>query len=49
MLGVSFLPLSVGAVGAAVLSAVRRPPGGRWYGLLFLLFWLANDDVKSLV
>jgi hypothetical protein len=42
MLGVSFLPLFVGAVGAAVLSAVRRPPGGRWYGLLFLLFWLAN-------
>jgi hypothetical protein len=42
ILGVSLAPIFVGAVAAAVLSAVKRPPGGRWYGALFLLFWLAN-------
>lgn len=42
ILGAASLPLFVGAFGAAVLSAVKRPPGGRWYGLLFLLFLLAN-------
>jgi hypothetical protein len=49
ILGVGILPLFVGAVGAAVLSAVKRPPGGRWYGTLFLLFWLANVPIPGAI
>jgi hypothetical protein len=47
ILGVGLLPIFVGAVAAAVLSAVKRPPGGRWYGLLFLLFWFANAPIPG--
>lgn len=49
ILGVGLLPIFIGAVAAAVLSAVRRPPGGRWYGLLFLLFWFANIPVPGAI
>jgi hypothetical protein len=47
ILGAAQLPLLVGTVAGAVLSAIRRPPGGRWYGLLFLLFWLANIPIPG--
>lgn len=47
ILGVGLLPIFVGAVAAAVLSAVKRPPAGRWYGLLFLLFWFANVPIPG--
>lgn len=49
MLGASFFPLLVGTVAGAVLSAVKRPPGRRWYGLLFLLFWLANIQLPGAI
>ena len=39
------LTFFVGSVAATVLTAVRRPPAGRWYGLLFLLFVLSNVPV----
>jgi hypothetical protein len=47
ILGVGLLPIFVGATAAAVLSAVKRPPGGRWYGLLFLFFWFANAPIPG--
>lgn len=49
ILGVGLLPIFVGAVAAALLSAVKRPPGGRWYGTLFLLFWLANIPIPGAI
>lgn len=39
------LPFFVGSLAAAVVAAVRRPPAGRWYGLLFLLFAFSNVPV----
>jgi hypothetical protein len=36
------VPFFVGSLAAAVVAAIRRPPAGRWYGLLFLLFALSN-------
>jgi hypothetical protein len=49
VLGAGQVPLLVGVVGAVVLAAVKRPPGGRWYGLLFLLFWLANIPIPGAI
>jgi hypothetical protein len=49
ILGVALLPLFVGVVAGAVLSAVKRPPGGRWYGLLFFVFWLANAPIPGAI
>jgi hypothetical protein len=49
ILGVALLPIFVGALGAAVLSAVKRPPGGRWYGLLLFAFWLANIPIPGAI
>lgn len=39
------LPFFLGSLAAAVVTAIRRPAAGRWYGLLFLLFALANVPV----
>jgi hypothetical protein len=49
ILGVALLPIFVGALGAAVVSVLRRPPGGRWYGLLFFVFWLANIPLPGAI
>jgi hypothetical protein len=45
MLGIGIAVLFLGLVTAAVVSALRRPPAGRWYGSLFVLFGLANVPV----
>jgi hypothetical protein len=45
LLGVGIAPLFVGLLAAALVSALLRPPGGRWYGSLFVLFGLANVPV----
>jgi hypothetical protein len=39
------VPFFLGSLAAAVVAAIRRPPAGRWYGLLFLLFALSNVPV----
>ena len=39
------VPFFIGSLAAAAVAAVRRPPAGRWYGLLFLLFALSNVPV----
>ncbi|MEK6207806.1 MAG: hypothetical protein AABM32_09210 [Chloroflexota bacterium] len=39
------IPFFLGSLAAAVVAAIRRPPAGRWYGLLFLLFALSNVPV----
>jgi len=49
LLGPGILPLFVGSALAAVLCAVRRPPAGRWYGLLILLFALANIPLPGAI
>lgn len=49
LLGLGILPLFGGSVLAAVLTAVRRPPAGWWYGLLILLFMLANIPLPGAI
>jgi hypothetical protein len=39
------IPFFLGSLAAAVVAGVRKPPVGRWYGLLFLLFALSNVPV----
>jgi hypothetical protein len=45
LLGPFILAFFIGSLAAAAVAAVRRPPAGRWYGLLFLLFALSNVPV----
>jgi hypothetical protein len=45
LLGPFLLTFFVGSVAATVVTAVRRAPAGRWYGVLFLLFVLSNVPV----
>jgi hypothetical protein len=35
----------LGSLAVAVVAAFRKPPAGRWYGLLFFLFALSNVPV----
>jgi hypothetical protein len=49
ILGAGQLPLLVGVFAGVVVSAVKRSPGGRWYGLLFLVFWLANIPIPGAI
>lgn len=41
ILGLGLPVLFLGLVAAAVVALLRRPPAGRWYGSLFVLFGLA--------
>jgi hypothetical protein len=43
------LPFFLGSLAGAVVTAIRRPPAGRWYGLLFLVFALSNVPVGPAV
>jgi hypothetical protein len=45
LLGVGLALLFVGLLTAALVSALRRLPAGRWYGSLFVLFGQANVPV----
>jgi hypothetical protein len=45
VLGPAIIPFFLGALVTAVVSLLRRPPGGRWYGAPLLLFALANVPV----